>query len=249
MGKFTDLPIWRFSAEQHTIIRDHADKVRADGSEVSKTILSLFATVVELAETALLIMQHNKVAGVKAIERSMLEAFIDLTILTKDGSYRNNMEAAYHKQRLKLINAGITGNIFLQGFDKNGMVAQRKAESEARQRELKDADYLKLTVEERFKRADFSDAYNSIYGSLCSETHNDLGALVKRHVRTNDDGGIEFHLYQSPDENDQILMLDSLAGIECDTNLLTHSFFKSEHVVTFTGIKAKLQDLRSQYPK
>jgi hypothetical protein len=95
-------------------------------NEMHRTLVSLYASIIELTNSALLIRQNAAYTGVDILLRSALEAHVDLINLANDGAYLEIMKASYHKEWIKLMKEAAAGeNEFLASLkDEPGMVKQ-----------------------------------------------------------------------------------------------------------------------------
>nr|WP_246716622.1 DUF5677 domain-containing protein [Rhizobium ruizarguesonis] len=127
--------------------------------------------------------RSNKHPGVDIVLRASLEAYVDLINLANDDRYFDQMRLAYHEDSVKLLDEGVSkGNTFMDSFQNNPEMTKSLAEHRA------ELDILKKTVKplnigERFTLAGMNSVYRSIYRVLCTESHNNVRALMSRHFR------------------------------------------------------------------
>lgn len=195
------------------------------GSTLDRTIMSLYATILEQAYDALVLQRAGQHVTLDIILRSSLEAYVDLINLCSDSNYYQQMQASFHEQWIKLAQHGVKGgNPFLNGFENSeDAVAQLKWHEE----QLAELGVAPLNVFERFRKAGLEDVYRSIYNSLCNETHNNIRALTNRHFRLNDHDEPEITIFAPAEKLDLISTLSSFIGILTRSSWIVHDYFQT----------------------
>ncbi len=196
------------------------------GSEVHRTLISLYATTIELTNSAIIIREGGGHTGMDILLRTAMEGHVDLINLASDDAYLQAMNAAYHKEWIKLSGAGIDGdNPFLAFFKDNpeaqGLLAQHKEKLAA----FKAKSSIPTNLD-KFKKAGMEDIYRSIYSSLCSDSHNNIGALNHRHFRPRD-GDLDLVIFDVPLKTDLAATLDMFISILLKSNEIMHDYFGS----------------------
>ncbi|WP_421445829.1 DUF5677 domain-containing protein [Agrobacterium tumefaciens] len=215
--------------------------------ERSRTMIALYATIIEQVDSQITLIKAGKLAGVEITFRSTLEALVDLVNLTKRAGYLDNMKAAYSRDMLKLMGDAVRGdNPFLSDageLEKNTTVQRRHREALD---ELQGRGVRVLQVAERFKAAEFEHIYASVYRSLCREAHNNVGALTERHFR-HENGKFEVVIFKSRDDLDVVTILDSITSTLCTAGLFTHDYFRSPSLPSLQAKFEELQIRRESY--
>ncbi|MEX2693860.1 DUF5677 domain-containing protein [Rhizobium mongolense] len=205
----------------------HLTEVKFDkGSPLHRTIVSLYATIIEQTQDAIVLHRSGQHVTLDIILRATLEAFVDLENLCSDDTYLNHMKASFHEQWIKLAQHGVAGgNPFLQGFENNPEAAALLAQHRV------DLDALSLTpplsVYERFCRAGMEDIYRSVYNSLCNETHNNIRALTNRHLRVEGEN-LELVIFDQPEAEGLASTLSSFIGILVRGSSIIHDYFGTD---------------------
>ncbi|HEV2900820.1 MAG TPA: DUF5677 domain-containing protein [Pseudaminobacter sp.] len=105
--------------------------------EQDRLVVSLYMSMMEQAGSIILLVDRLKEAGVSAIFRSMLEAYVDLKNLTNDAGYVDHLNAKYYGEWLKLMRAGRNSdNAFLAGLKDETEFDKHFGEMEAKLADL-----------------------------------------------------------------------------------------------------------------
>jgi hypothetical protein len=195
--------------------------------EISRTIASLYASLIEQTGSLLALINTKKRAGTDAIFRSFVEAFVDIINLINDPEYINFMRSKYHAEWLKVMKESAKGtNPYLAGMATIPDFDKVIDEHENNLNELKKNGFSQLTIADAFKRAGMEDVYRSVYNFLCSESHNNIRSLIARHIDfSGEDFGIV--MYKEAGERDFEATLDTVAGMLMSASLGVHKHFGS----------------------
>ncbi|MGO7981461.1 DUF5677 domain-containing protein [Rhizobium johnstonii] len=207
-------------------------------------LLSLYATIIEQIDSIIVLRQRGISPGVDVILRAVLEAYVDLKNLAADPGYRDMMIGEYHRQWVKLAEAGIKGgNPYLASFDGNEEAAKRLAHHKGEAAKLPSS----LSVFDRFRLAGLTDEYRSIYNSLCNESHNNVRALISRHFRTGEDGEQRLSIFEDTDSNSVSASLDACNTILVGSTAIIHRHFKSECEDDVNNIHQRWIEMRNAW--
>lgn len=211
--------------------------------EYQRTLMSLYATLVELTGSFIALESQSEFAGSHTVIRSLLEGHVDLINLLNDPDYLDCMKLAFYEDWLKLLEEGIDKqNPFLVGFQANDKaVEKRRADAEALAA-LKAKGVKSVHIADRFERAGMTEAYRSVYKRLCMEAHNNIAALNNRHLKPLGKEDFELVIYDHPNELDTLR--DTAAGVMINASLGTHRHFKSEASPKFQVLDEELSALR-----
>ncbi|PAW08013.1 hypothetical protein B6K85_24445 [Vibrio sp. V1B] len=125
-----------------------------------KYIIALAIRVTELCLDAVVLLNNHRISSVPIVLRSALETFADLQCCIKDKSHPEAMTKAQY-QRL---------------YDLQKHIESDKAE------EYKKLG-KKLSVWDRFKKADLVELYNGYYSILSMYAHGNVGALIESNSK------------------------------------------------------------------
>lgn len=209
----------------------HLSNLKFDkNSEVHRTLVSLYASIIELTNSAILIRKAGAYTGMDVLLRSAMEAHVDLINLASNSEYLKAMLAVYHKEWIKLASDGVKGeNPFLSYFRDNPEVVEKLDYHKAELKAFTD-QYSIPTNFDKFRMAGMENEYRSIYNSLCNDSHNNIRALTSRHFRIHDKGH-ELVIFDKPSREDLAATLDSFIAILNQSNYIMHDYFKSDRAV------------------
>jgi hypothetical protein len=179
--------------------------------QVTMMLASLYASIFAFADTGLFMLRNGREAGISAIGRSSLEAWVDLKNLSADDNYLDKMQASFFDEYIRMIEDGITGNNpFSASFANNAKVTRGLAEFKAEREKLRQKGIKKPpSAKGKFTDAGMLDIYMAVYNSLCAESHNNIRALRERHLDFVD-RNVKLTVFKEPRDNHLISMLDLL---------------------------------------
>lgn len=220
------------------------------GSPLDRTIMSLYVTMMEQTYNALVLLSAEQHATLDIILRSTLEAYVDLVNLCNDPEYLKQMQASFHDQWIKLAAHGVRGgNPFLIKFENSTDASNRLAEHRAN---LKVLGVSPMNIAEKFKLAGFEHIYQSVYNSLCNESHNNIRALTLRHFRFDENENPQLVMFAQPDQDSLNGTLSGFLSAVSDTTHIVHRYFntkaqaeveqfREEHTAFVKDFEAKMQ--------
>lgn len=143
--------------------------------------VALHATALELYASCIAMASAGHSVGIPIVLRSIYESVIDLNNLVVDANYAKHMEVANHKQICKLLEQ-TSRNPLLNGMDQLLGVRDELEKFRRRLAVLKAEGIAPLKIYQRCKRVGRTDEYESLYGMFCLDSHNNIAALVDRHM-------------------------------------------------------------------
>jgi hypothetical protein len=185
----TDAALLKIVNAVHALAVAAAPRLRAPRDYTEHYALLLYFTLIECCGSIALLREQSRVAGVAAVVRSALDAFVDIKNLLSDPEYWRSLEAADSYEWKKIMeSASVPGNAFLDGLridpkfpEYRSMISQNVANAAAR-------GNTKLSPEERFEKANLRAEYKSLYPMLSADAHNNTSLLNSRHARPEGDG-------------------------------------------------------------
>jgi hypothetical protein len=172
--------------------------------------ISLFCSIFENTVAVRMLFENKNYSAVPLILRSILEAHIDLIILSNSENYYESISANYHKERIKMLRNILNDPERNKYFNSFPNFQQNFTESKEQLEKLKSKGHKPLTIKEHFELANMADLYVSVYALLCQEIHNDLKSLELRHIN------LELHrieLFRERSKKDMLPYVDSLMGV------------------------------------
>ena len=168
-------------------------------SEQHPHVMILYLRVLELAGSALLLMEEEHIAAARIVMRPLLSVVADLINLASDGTYHASMACTTSTESAKLIKRviddGRPDSSLKYLIAKHGLVEQQRCYAEELDGYRKAGAHA-LSDFDRFKRAELLDVYVTDYWFLSLETHNDLKVLQGHHLDTRD--GFPHVVYDKP---------------------------------------------------
>jgi len=162
----------------------------------------LFLTIAELHLGVLATFRSRAPSTAPTLIRTMHEALVDLTLVSRDPSHLDQMRFDASDQALKVF-AGFLDDEDLKSDEEAVSTLTRWiANDRAVREELSSRGLKARSVLSRFKAADMAHEYATGYRWLCSFTHTSLHTLKARH-RGN--GELRFG-YPLPDKTTEILL-------------------------------------------
>lgn len=178
-----------FSAHETAInLLEKVTKVEDESGD--EIFVAMMATLIEYANTGLLLASKKTAAGDDSVFRSFLEAFVDLKNLSGDAHYKYVLLFDYHDQWRKLLKSAAGGNPYLEGIAADGGLDERIGDHEQQLRWLKRKNIKPLNKIQKFKKAEMEAEYRSIYNFSSGEAHNNMRALFRRNLDFNENGWV-----------------------------------------------------------
>jgi hypothetical protein len=245
MPEATPDMVLAFLKKAHDDFQPLSEEIRFDKKHVLHIhAIAFYGSILELTGSCILLIDRKLISGVPILLRAIVEAYVDLLNLIRDPKYGYYLQVSYLKEWLRLLEEAKAGtNKYLIDVGKQASLDKTIAEKKAEKARLEAKGYKALTIEAKFKRADLEDEYRSIYNSLCSESHRNLRALIRRHVEIEqDDFSVVF--YKSYTLEDSAIYVGTMAEILMRATQDVHSFFKSPTEANVARYRKKLDDLR-----
>jgi len=210
-------------------------------------LVGLYGTLIELAGSLIMLIDRKRRTGVPLIFRSFLEAYVDLKNLHEKAEYGYHMDAIYHEQWIKLLKeAKNKPNPYLKDISQGGNLDEQIQEHEKEFADLKNKGYNPLNVFQRFERAGMEDEYRSFYNFLSSDAHNNIRALVNRHLEIHETDFTVVYYKDEPLE-DFLTYIDSTAGFLVNASLRIHGYFETGSLAEIKKLAQRLNEIRSRY--
>jgi len=214
--------------------------------------ICLYCTVLSLAQSCKLLIENRTFIALPILLRSLMEAHADLLNVMKNPAYPVKiMYLSYLCEKKRLLE-NVKNNPDSPFFK---FVVSSGADEKLKEVE-KEIDSVKgrckknknLSTWKRFSKADLKNKFQSVYWRLCLETHNNIYALEKRHIKKTD-GSYEVFLEKDESLDNWLRYIDGLIGILIDSSLQIHSFLETTAEGHLNELKVRHDELRKRYPK
>lgn len=196
------------------------------GDTQQLVVTALYASILELAGDALILIQQARYSGTPILVRSMLEAHVHMRALVRTSDHYSRMLATFIHEEERMcsnalkLNQGLrtTHEIIKQLETKQGKLLTEK-------KRLKAKGFSPIKIRDAFEFAERSSWYSPIYASLCSHSHNNLNVVAQRHFGSQGDTlNPVFEREWADDEIEKILI--TLGMIIIDAHKTIIAFFK-----------------------
>lgn len=207
-------------------------------------VVCLYVTMIEHTGSFLTLAEKRQKAGMSLIFRSFLEAYVDFVNLDNNSEYINHSYATYHKKWIRVLKESAKGNAYLKSIGEYAGRDDRLKFHENELQRLANSNFAPLKVNQRFSAAGMEAEYNSIYSFESSEAHNDLSALIKRHLERNE---VDFAvvMYEQCNEADFYLHLDSISGLLLSATKRLHTRLRVDPSDWLNGMSDQLAATRA----
>ena len=209
-------------------------------------VVCLYGSLVELAEGFVALLEKKLTAGTGPIFRSFLEAYVDFVNLNSDPDYIKHCYAKYHEQWERLLRASLEDNPYLKDIsqlqDRDKILRDHASNLDR----LKKEKFGPLSVADRFRRAGLEAVYKSIYSVQSSEVHNDVSALIRRHL-TVGDKTFDLEFYKAVNLSGFLAELDTIAALLLDATDKLHTRLNSDFKSELEVLHKQLTEIREHY--
>jgi hypothetical protein len=157
------------------------------GDEVALFATPLYYTILDLCSAIELCAREQRSIAVPTLGRQMLDAYVDLiNCFGKQGYVQQMLLADAENWAEQLKQASRGDNPFLRQFSEHPSLPTWRASHAAQIAEAKRKQVKRKSHEERFELADMSHAYFTVWKIFSADLHNNVTALINRHVEAGD---------------------------------------------------------------
>lgn len=145
-------------------------------------VLLLYA-VLDHARAALALAKAGVFPAIAVVTRSGLDAYVDIANLGDHPRYWENLMAVdAAKWQTLMERATRGGNSVLSGLSADALLPTARRKYGRELKALRSAGAKELGIAERFKSAELTNEYESVYSILSSEAHNNISSLQSRYI-------------------------------------------------------------------
>ncbi len=223
---------------------NNAHELRFDNQHPQQLYaICLYGTILETILSCLTLVKQQQLMTIPILLRSVSEAYVDMVNLINDESYYDRMRATFLKEKIRLLknSLGNESNPFLLNVSDDP--TEELQESEARLEQLKKEGKTPIQVLDKFKLAGWENEYQSVYGLLCKHSHNDISALVSRHI---EERGEDYEVVFFKDGGLRPYF-DGLNAILIQSSMLIHKLLESPVEKDIQKLWEEFEVLRQQY--
>ena len=207
--------------------------------------IALYCRAIGLTESCLILIEQKGTTGLPVILRSLLEAFVDITNLTKNPDYAKNMHARSLAEWIKILEeAGTENNPFLSQISGSDDLKTNLSDWRRELNNLKKEKKGPLDAFKRFEMAGREYEYRSVYNSLCAESHNDVRVLLGRHTEIINESSFRVVLQEDQSLDDIDHYLDAIGLIIVNSSLQVHELLESDHIPLFKDLMVEFDEIR-----
>lgn len=212
------------------------------------TLVALYLSILEYGKAAHALAVSQSGAAIPLILRSVLEAYVDLANLARQQSYGHYIEAEHAKQWIYVLKEAPNGNPYLEEIAQAANAEAVLEEHESELKRLVQAGYSPLPQREKFTRAGLGDEYTSVYNFLCCLSHNNMRALISRHIRFNESAGKpELRLFGNFEEGFTVLALDMLLALLFQASDIIYGALECKFEAALPALQEKLKRVREEH--
>jgi len=180
-----------------------------------QTLMCLYCTIIEYSDSLILLKEQKKDITIPLIVRSLFEAYIDFLNLISDRDYIFCLKVSELDEWIKITKIeNIEANPFMSGFNDKPEIEKQIQEYIEQLEDLKSKGFNKMSYYDKFKKAGMENEYRSVYNFLCSYSHNNIRALIDRHLDWNEaEADFNITIYSSRPESLSHYFIE--LGYEC----------------------------------
>lgn len=129
-----------------------------------------------------------------AIMRSMVEAAIDLEMLSNNKNHINTIAYSFAEQERKQLGYFEKDKTYAAFFREGANARLRLDKARAFTRKHQASQKREATIAKKFETLKRVDDYYGSYGMLCRSTHNNVDQLLDDHIKND---GAEVHIHRT----------------------------------------------------
>lgn len=236
-----------FLKRAHDCLQPLSTRISFDKTHpLHRNLIALYGSILELTGAIISLVDQRLITGVPVLLRSMLEAYVDFHNLARNPTYGYVLELGHIKEWLKILHEAKAGkNEYLAAISAAPDLDARIAEWSQSKLALERKGHRSISIEQKFQRAGMEKEYRSQYNSLCCDAHNNLRALVDRHIEMNGEG-FEVVYYKAYTAEDSAVYVGTNAELLIRASQELHGFFKSAVADSVAQLRTELDVLRGE---
>ncbi|CQJ57986.1 TPA: hypothetical protein ROW14_002436 [Yersinia enterocolitica] len=179
------------------------------------TSMCALLSLIELANSIHLLLQEKCFTGPYSIYRTFFECYIDLINIHNHPYYIDIIELEYYEREVERYEVAKKGNKYLVGLKETNTFMEKNKLYKQKIKELASIvpeEKRKMSVRAKFILAGAKSEYDSVYATLCEESHCGLASFINRHIEKDEkNGSIKIVMYNKNKIIDFDYYVDNLA--------------------------------------
>lgn len=171
-------------------------------NDTEKFIWVLFVRINSLSDEIIFLVRNSQFSSSQILIRSVLETYIDLKCLVDDDLFIENLLQAEIESEMKYLKHHDPCNPFYGTQSKEDIETKLKALNN------KNDKTKKLSIFDKFEKANELDVFRTVYNHLCRFSHGNMTALASKNF---EDEQIQFH--RSISDHELIVLLSYTIGL------------------------------------
>ncbi len=172
-------------------------------------MIALYLSLIDFSDAILRNCKSRSNISIPVIFRSFLEAYIDFKNLHNDANYLQNIEASDTKEQLRLLKfSREENNPFLADIANIRDIDDLISHEENKLKNFRARGIHVLNTYQRFEKAEMTDEYRSIYHNICAHSHNNITALISRHINIDTENNMSVKLEVLLEPDRKLLLSD-----------------------------------------
>lgn len=211
--------------------------------------VALYGSLIELSSSIIKAIEAGEQITVPILFRSFVEAHADFCNICNYPDYYKHMEASWLFEWIKVFKeAKDTSNPFLKGISELDDLCERIEKDQNELKLLETEGYKGLSIFHKLEKEGVPDFYKSAYNFLSCQIHNNIRALIDRHIEiAEDDFSVVYFKQSSPDKF--IQYIDGLSGGLLNASIKIHEFLNTGAKDDFGTLDTNLRLIRAKYMK
>ncbi len=164
--------------------RAYSNGLRFDFNEPrERYAVLLLLRVLDHGRDVVGLIEGGRYGAIAIVARSALDAYADIANLGDHAKYWEHLTAAdasSWKQLLERASRG--GNPMLKALTEDDLLPVGRGKNAQELKALQTRGVEKLSIDERFRRAQLTNEYESMYSLLSAEVHNNVSGLQSRYI-------------------------------------------------------------------
>jgi hypothetical protein len=187
-----------------------------DGPVEHIAALTLYGRILEITDSCIVLLNAGKNSTIPLLVRPILDAYIDLAIVTHDPEYVKNMRASELKERTKLFNNSLKSNgenPYLEDLAALPVLADMLDTESQELATLRAEKRSDMDAYRRFELAGMKDMHPALFNRLSEHVHNNM-KVIRYRILCKSENGLSLH-HSVPMKDDELFLYLDTMGMAC----------------------------------